>query len=406
VDFLYAHFYGLANLSFWGYVVVTLLWMHATMMAVTLYYHRDQAHRAVDLHPVVRHLCRFWLWLNTGSSTREWVAVHRKHHALCEREGDPHSPRLFGLRKVLLEGAELYRAEANKQETLEKYAKGTPNDWLENHLYCHGRMSYVGITVLIVADLVLFGVPGIIMIALQLANMPFLAAGVINGLCHAKGYRNFETDDASTNLWPIGLFVAGEELHNNHHAFPTSARFSMRSHEVDIGWLHLKVLAALGLAKIRRVANPPQLAAAAAPSPDLDKLRAIMVNRMHVLRAYTQNVTLPVLRRELGENATSMLRAARRLLAWQPHMLDERSRRRLKELTERHPRFQTVLEFRSELKNLWEGAHTSNERLLADFREWCARAEQSGIQGLQEFVAYLKSFRAIRDRAIRDRAAA
>jgi stearoyl-CoA desaturase (delta-9 desaturase) len=406
VDFLYAHFYGLANLSFWGYVVVTLLWMHATMMAVTLYYHRDQAHRAVDLHPVVRHLCRFWLWLNTGSSTREWVAVHRKHHALCEREGDPHSPRLFGLKKVLLEGAELYRAEANKKETLEKYAKGTPNDWLENHLYCHGHMSYVGITVLIVADLVLFGVPGIIMIALQLANMPFLAAGVINGLCHAKGYRNFETDDASTNLWPIGLFVAGEELHNNHHAFPTSARFSMRSHEVDMGWLHLKVLAALGLAKIRRVANPPQLAAAAAPSPDLDKLRAIIGNRMHVLRAYTQNVTLPVLRRELGENANSMLRAARRLLAWQPHMLDERSRRRLKELTERHPRFQTVLQFRSELNNLWEGAHTSNERLLADFREWCARAEQSGIQGLQEFVAYLKSFRAVRDRAIRDRAAA
>ena len=402
MDFLYEHFYGLANLGVFGYVVVTLLWMHVTMMAVTLYYHRDQAHRSVDLHPAVRHLCRFWLWLNTGSSTREWVAVHRKHHALCEREGDPHSPRLFGLKKVLLEGAELYRAEAHKAETLEKYAKGTPNDWLENHLYHHPIWSYSGIALLVVMDLVLFGVPGIIMVALQLANMPFLAAGVINGLCHAKGYRNFETEDASTNLWPIGLFVAGEELHNNHHAFPTSARFSMRRHEVDMGWLHLKALEALGLAKIRRVSNPPQLVEAAAPNPDLDKLRAIIFNRMHVLRAYTQTVTLPVLKRELeslGENANSIVRAAKRLLSWQPHMLDEGSRRKLAELRERHPRFQTVLQFHNELKSLWEGAHTSNERLLADFREWCARAEQSGIQGLQDFVAYLKSFRAIRERA-------
>jgi stearoyl-CoA desaturase (Delta-9 desaturase) len=402
VDFLYEHFYGLANLGVLGYVVVTLLWMHATMMAVTLYYHRDQAHRSVDLHPAVRHVCRFWLWLNTGSSTREWVAVHRKHHAFCEREGDPHSPRLFSLKKVLLEGAELYRAEARKAETLDKYAKGTPNDWLENHLYHHSVRSYLGIALLVAIDLVLFGVPGIIMIAFQLANMPFLAAGVINGLCHAKGYRNFETDDASTNLWPIGLFVAGEELHNNHHAFPTSARFSMRRHEVDMGWLHLKALEALGLARIRRVANPPQLVEAAAPSQDLDKLRAIIVNRMHVLRAYTQTVTLPVLKRELesfGENANSIVRAAKRLLSWQPHMLDEHSRRRLAELRERHPRFQTVLQFQNELKSLWEGAHTSNERLLADFREWCARAEQSGIQGLQDFVAYLQSFRAMRESA-------
>jgi stearoyl-CoA desaturase (delta-9 desaturase) len=402
MDFIYAHFYGLADLGFWGYVIVTLLWMHATMMAVTLYFHRDQAHRAVDLHPAVRHLCRFWLWINTGASTREWVAVHRKHHAYCEKEGDPHSPRLFGLKRVLLEGAELYRAEAKKPETLDKYAKGCPNDWLENHLYHHPYGSYIGIGLLVVADLVLFGVPGIIMIAFQLANMPVTAAGVINGLCHAKGYRNFETDDASTNLWPIGLFVAGEELHNNHHAFPTSARFSMRPHEVDMGWLHLQVLAKLGLAKIRRVATPPKLAPLARSTPDLDELRAVIVHRMHVLRHYTSNVTLPVLRRELegvGGNANSLVRATRRLLSWQPHMLDETSRTRLAELAERLPRFQTVLQFRNELKSLWEGAHTSNERLLADFREWCARAEQSGIQGLAEFVAYLKSFQGVRDSA-------
>lgn len=403
MDFLFEYQYGLLNLGFWGYVIVTLLWCHATMMAVTLYYHRDQTHRSVDLHPVIRHICRFWLWLNTGSSTREWVAVHRKHHALCEREGDPHSPRLYGLKKVLLEGAELYRGAARDRETLEKYAKGTPNDWLENNLYHHPARSYLGIALLVVANLVLFGVPGIIMIALQLSNMPFTAAGVINGLCHAKGYRNFETDDASTNLWPLGVFLAGEELHNNHHAFPTSARFSMRSHEVDMGWLHLKVLVAFGLAKIRRVASMPELEATSRANTELDELRAIFINRMHVLRHYTLNVTLPVLRRELeslGDNANSLLRATRRHLAWRPDMLDESSRAHLAELAARHPHFKTVLQFRNELKQLWEGAHTSNERLLAEFREWCVRAEQSGIQGLQEFVAYLKSFRAMREPAL------
>jgi stearoyl-CoA desaturase (delta-9 desaturase) len=402
VEFLYEHYYGLANLSVWGYIFVTLLWLHGTMMAVTLYYHRDQAHRAVDLHPVVRHICRFWLWINTGSSTREWVAVHRKHHAHCEKEGDPHSPRLYGLKRVLLEGAELYRAAARDRETLEKYAKGTPNDWLENNLYHHPVRSYYGIVLLVVADLVLFGVPGIVMIALQLSNMPLMAAGIVNGLCHAKGYRNFETDDASTNLWPLGLLVAGEELHNNHHAFPTSARFSMRPHEVDMGWLHLKVLAALKLAKIRRVASSPELEATSRATTELDDLRAIIVNRMHVLRHYTYNVTLPVLRRELeslGDNANTLLHATRRHLSWQPEMLDEPARRRLAELAARHPTFHTVLQFRNELKQLWEGAHTSNERLLADFREWCVRAEQSGIQGLEEFVAYLKSFRSMREPA-------
>ena len=403
MDFIYAHFYGLADLGVFGYIVVTLLWLHTTMMCVTLYFHRDQAHRSVDLHASVRHFCRFWLWMNTGASTREWVGVHRKHHAHCEQEGDPHSPRLFGLKKVLLEGAELYRAEARNPETVEKYAKGCPNDWLENNVYHSPLGSYYGIWLMGIADLVLFGVPGIIMLALQLVNMPLLAAGVINGLCHAKGYRNFETDDDSTNLWPIGLFIAGEELHNNHHAFPTSARFSMRRHEVDMGWLHLKALAFFGLAKIRRVATTPELEQSARSAADLDELRAIIVNRMHVLRAYMQKVTLPVLRRETeghGDNTSSLLRVARRALIRHPQMLDELSRKRLAELAARHPRFETVLQFRNELRNLWEGAHTSNERLLADFREWCSRAEQSGIQGLQDFVAYLKSFRAVRESAL------
>ena len=394
MDFLFEHYNGLLNLGFWGYVAVTLVWLHVTMMGVTLYFHRDQAHRSVDLHPALRHFFRFWLWMNTGAPTKEWVAVHRKHHAFCERDGDPHSPQIFGLKKVLLEGAELYKAEACNAETLEKYGKGTPDDWLERNVY--GRFTYSGIALLVVSDLVLFGVPGIIMIALQLSNMPFMAAGIINGLCHAKGYRNFATEDASTNLWPIGVFVAGEELHNNHHAFPTSARFSMRPHEVDLGWLHLKVLSWLGLAKIRRVASPPIPAAAAAASVDIEGLKAVITNRMHVLRRYTNDVTLPVLRREveaLGENANGVVRAVKRWLSWQPHMLDAHALERLAELRAQHPHFERVLEFHAELKALWEGAHTSNERLLAEFKAWCARAEESGIQCLEEFAAYLKSLR-------------
>jgi stearoyl-CoA desaturase (delta-9 desaturase) len=237
------------------------------------------------------------------------------------------------------------------------------------------------------------------MVAFQLASMPFLAAGIINGVGHAKGYRNFETNDASTNIWPIGVFIGGEELHNNHHAFPTSARFSLRQGEVDIGWLHLKVFAALGLARIRRVANEPALAiepkAGNAAAPDLEALRSILIHRMHVLRAYMHTVTLPVLRREyeaLGQNARSLLPNVRRWLTWQPQQLDESDRARLSELREQLPAFELVLQYRSELKKLWEGAHTSNERLLEDFRQWCRRAEESGNQYLQEFVSYLRSF--------------
>ncbi len=398
IEFLATHLYGLTNLGFWGYVVVTLLWMHVTMMAITLYFHRDQAHRSVDLHPAVRHFCRFWLWMNTGASTKEWVAVHRKHHAHCEQEGDPHSPKLFGLNKVVWQGAELYQAEARKPETVEKYGRGTPDDWLERNVYVPHRNA--GIVLLVVVDLVLFGIPGITMVAFQLGTMPMLAAGVINGLCHAKGYRNFETNDASTNLWPIGLFVAGEELHNNHHAFPTSARFSMRRHELDMGWLHLKVLSALGLARIKRVANHPELAPESL-APDLDSLRAVIVNRMHVLRHYTNHVTLPLLRRELddaGEKRRSVFRAAKRLLIRDPRMLDDSSSRRLAELVDRHPGVRTVLQYRNELRSLWDGAYRSNESLLADFREWCRRAEASGIQGMADFVVYLRSFRAMPER--------
>ena len=385
------YLYGLLNLSFWGYVIATVIMVQITMMAVTLYLHRDQAHRALDLHPALRHFFRFWIWCTSGMLTKEWVAVHRKHHAYCETPDDPHSPQIFGLKKVLLEGAELYRIEKNKPETLAKYGRGAPEDWVERNVY--ERWPWGGIGLMLVADLLLFGIPGITIFAVQMISMPLFAAGVINGLGHHSGYRNFECDDAATNLVPWGIFVGGEELHNNHHAFPTSAKFSVRRWEFDIGWLYINVFRALGLAKVKKVAPQPKIQAVPRQQVDIDTLRAIIVNRMHVLRDYTRHVTLPVLRREWADAASGVtLRRARTLLTRQPKLLDERARHRLGEMLSDNPALRTVHDFRERLSRLWSGANVSNERLLQQLRDWCAEAEASGIQVLEEFAARLRSY--------------
>lgn len=386
------YLYGVLDLGFWGYVIAVFLMVQLAMMSVTLYLHRDQAHRSIDLHPVLQHIFRLWIWMTSGIVTRQWVAVHRKHHALCEQEGDPHSPKVFGLKKVLLEGSELYRDQARNPETCEKYGRGCPEDWIERHVY--SKHHYLGIGMLVVLDLILFGVPGIIIIAIQLSTMPVMAAGVINGLGHAVGYRNFDTDDASTNLVPWGLIVGGEELHNNHHAFPSSAKFSIRPWEFDIGWFYLTIFKFFGLAKIRRVAPRPDIDPAAPAIPDLDNLRAVIINRMHVLRNFSREVTVPELKRELSDiGQPSLLRRMRRMLSFNPTLLDEESRARLREQLDRLPTLKTIVEYRDELGKLWEGANVSNERLLAQFKEWCARAEASGIRSLEEFAASLKGYR-------------
>ncbi len=387
------YLYGVLDLSFWGYAAAALIMVQVTMMAVTLYLHRDQAHRALELHPALRHFFRFWIWCTSGMMTREWVAVHRKHHAFCEREGDPHSPQVFGLKKVLLEGAELYKEEAKKPETLAKFGRGTPDDWIERNVY--SRFTFGGIVLMVFADLLLFGVPGIIIIAVQMVAMPLFAAGVINGLGHHSGYRNFECDDAATNLLPWGVFVGGEELHNNHHAFPTSAKFSVRRWEFDIGWMYICIFRALGLAKVRKVAPRPQFAREPARNVDLDNVRAIIVNRMHVLRDYSRQVTLPVLHRErsLAAAGNRALKRAKTLLIRQPALLDEAARRRLTALLSDHAALRTVHEFRERLTELWNGANVGNDRLLAQLRDWCAEAEASGIKVLEDFAARLRSYR-------------
>lgn len=392
LDLLNTYYGGFLNLSFWGYVLAAVLMVQFTIMGVTLYLHRDQAHRGLDLHPALRHVFRLWLWLSTGQGTGEWVAVHRKHHAKCETEEDPHSPKIYGLKKVLLEGAELYRLEANNAETFAKYARGTPDDWLERNVY--RKYTFGGIMLMVLLDLFLFGVPGIIIIAVQMISMPLLAAGIVNGVGHHSGYRNFECPDAATNIVPWGIVLGGEELHNNHHAFPSSSKFSVRSWEFDIGWLYIRLLSAVGLAKVRRVAPTPVFTEEPGPI-DLETVRAVIVNRMHVLRDYSRRVTLPVLRAEAAQGDPSWRRAltrARKLLIREESLLDENARQRLGEVLEDSQTLRTVHEFRVRLQNLWNGANVSNERLLAQFRDWCSRAEASGIRSLQEFASVLRSY--------------
>jgi stearoyl-CoA desaturase (Delta-9 desaturase) len=392
IDFLVQHHRGLLGLPAWGYVLASVVMLQLTIFSVTLYLHRDAAHRAVDLHPAIRHFCRFWLWLTTGICTREWVAIHRKHHARCETPDDPHSPQVEGLRKVLLEGAELYQAEARNAETLAKYGRGTPDDWLERNVY--SAHTFLGIGLMVVAFVLLFGAPGIIMIAVQLVSQPLLAAGIINGVGHYAGYRNFECADASRNILPWGLVIGGEELHNNHHAFPSSARFSIRPWEVDIGWAWLRALSALGLARVRRTAPMP-VVVPAAREPELETVRAVIVARMHVMRDYARMVTVPTLRMELAALRTRIPERAgrlRRLLVRESALLDAAARRRLNEVLASSQALATVHEFRERLKGIWSGAAASNEALVVQFREWCAQAEASGVRALQEFAASLRGY--------------
>ena len=385
LDFLY----GFLDLSFWGYALITFLMVQFTFMGVTLYLHRDAAHRSLDLHPVLRHIFRFWLWMSSGIVTREWVAVHRKHHARCETPEDPHSPVIFGLKKVLLEGAELYQVVARDPEVQEKFGRGTPNDWMERNVYAKHRN--IGIILMVVTDLLLFGVPGIIILSIQMLAIPVMAAGVINGLGHHTGYRNFECPDAATNIVPWGIIVGGEELHNNHHAFPSSAKFSIRKWEFDMGWVYIRIFQALGLAKVIRVAPSPEIV----PSRkhiDLETVRAVIINRMHVLRAYTKTVMIPVFKQELQAASGNISRRVKKLLVREPVLLDSQAKSKLREVLANNQALNTVHEFRERLSVLWSGANMSNEKLLQHLKDWIAQAEASRIKALQDFAANLRGY--------------
>jgi stearoyl-CoA desaturase (Delta-9 desaturase) len=382
--------YGLVPLPVWGYFLVTFLSIETMFLGVTLYLHRDQSHGGLILHPWLRHVFRFWLWFSSGAVTRQWVAVHRCHHAHADLPGDPHSPKLFGLRRVLFQGFELYQAAARDPQLLERYGRGTPDDWLERHLY--SAYAYGGIVLFVLAHLVLFGVPGIIMIAVHLGAQPFFAGGVINGLGHALGYRSFEMPSLATNLVPWGVLLGGEELHNNHHAFPRSARFSVQRWEVDIGWLWIRLFSALGLARVRWEAPSPHLEYRRREL-DADSVHALFTNRMHVLRAYCRRVVVPVCRELARREPQGALPAgARKLLIRHPALLADEARRRLRELLERYEVLRGVVEYRDSLQQLWNEASANPARSLVQLREWCRRAEASGIAALREFAEGLPAY--------------
>ena len=383
---------GLLDLEVWQLVLVLLGTTHVTIVAVTVYLHRCQAHRALDLHPVLAHFFRFWLWLTTGMVTREWVGVHRRHHARCETPEDPHSPQVLGLRKVLWEGAELYRDAVRRPELVDRYAHGTPDDWIERHLY--RRHNFIGVSLLLVVYTVLFGIPGIALWAGQMIWIPFFAAGVINGVGHFWGYRNFQSPDAATNISPWGILIGGEELHNNHHAFPSSAKLSARWWEFDIGWLYIRLFSMLRLAKVRRVARAPGVDQAKRVV-DMDTVKAVMTHRMHVLANYAREVIKPVADAELccsEIDCRRLARQARRLLVRDVASLDEPSRKRLENILNKSQVLAKVHRSRQQLQQVWEKTATNQEALLASLQQWCREAEDSGIRALQEFSQRLRSY--------------
>ena len=383
---------GLTGASWTTWLISFALMAQFTILSVTLYLHRCQAHRGVDLHPIVSHPMRLWLWLTTAMVTKEWVAIHRKHHARCETAEDPHSPQVYGINKVLFHGVVLYQQACRDQSIMDKYGAGTPNDWVERRVY--SRFPSLGPTVLLFAELAAFGVPGISFWALQMLVIPICAAGMINGMGHWWGYRNFETDDTSTNLTPWAALLGGEELHNNHHAFPSSARFALRKFEFDIGWASLRLFETLGLAKVRRVA--PQLDIRPnIPLPDADTLRAVMVHRFQVMTDYFRGVIVPTLREEAaaaGDNLRRMPRRLRRALINGGRWLDNDAREKLGAFIAQRPQLALAYEFRQRLRAIYDRTGANSEAMLESLRQWCREAEASGNRALQEFAARLKGY--------------
>ena len=383
---------GIIDMPWWGYVLVTLGMTHITIASVTIFLHRHQAHRALDLHPAVSHFFRLWLWLTTGMETKEWAAIHRKHHARCETEEDPHSPQILGLSKVLWEGAELYRQEAKNSQTLEQYGKGTPDDWLERKLYTpHSRQ---GIVVMFALDVLLFGPIGITIWAVQMIWIPFFAAGIINGIGHYWGYRNYESADAATNIVPWGILIGGEELHNNHHAFPSSAKLSSKPWEFDIGWFYIRTLQSLGLARVKKVAPEPVINPGK-HTVDMETVRAILVNRFHVLSHYAKEVMVPVLREELykaDESCRQLLRRARRPLVRGEAVMDANAKGRVQAALSHSETLATVYEHKRRLQELWQSRFSSQDSLLRHLQEWCKQAEATGIKVLQDFARSLRGY--------------
>ena len=386
-------FSGLLNLPWWGDIIACLILVQITIAGVTLYLHRCQAHRALELHPIVSHFFRFWLWMTTGMITKEWAAIHRKHHAKCETAEDPHSPQVYGINRVLFGGVFLYVKESHNKETMERYGHGTPDDWIERNLYT--PYSFMGVVVMLALDVAMFGaVPGLLVWATQMAWIPFWAAGVINGVGHYFGYRNYDVVDASTNIVPWGILIGGEELHNNHHAFASSAKLSSKWYEFDIGWLYIRILSALGLATVKKVAPKPRFAEPRAV--DLHTVQAVLANRYDVLSRYAKlakrTYAHEIARlRHWSPRDAEVLRSLKRVMLRGQALAGHESTR-LSEALKHSRALEITLAMRHELSSMWERSHASKEQLVRQLQDWCRRAEASGLAPLVDFSQRLRSY--------------
>ena len=388
-------FSGALDLPWWGLVLVTLGLTHITIASVTIFLHRHQAHRALDLHPAVSHFFRLWLWMTTGMVTKEWAAIHRKHHAKCETVDDPHSPQIHGLNKVLWTGVFLYVKESHNKDTIERYGHGTPDDWMERNVYMRYTLS--GITIMGLINVALFGiVPGVIILVTQVLWIPFWAAGVINGIGHFWGYRSFECEDASTNIIPFGILIGGEELHNNHHSFASSAKLSSKWYEFDIGWMYIRILESMGLATVKKVAPTPKFTDVK-PVVDADMLHAVIANRYDVLAKYAKSLKstyaeeLGKLKRFSPQDAQVVARL-RRWLHIDESKLNGTDRNQLEAGLAMSKSLQTVYSMRQDLAAVWSRSSASKEQVLKQLQDWCHRAETSGIKQLEEFSRRLRCY--------------
>jgi len=389
LDFLQ---HGLLNFSLLQIIVTLFIATQITILAVTLYLHREQTHKGLKLHPVLQHYFRLHLWMTTGMLTKDWVAIHRKHHAKCETKEDPHSPKHYGIKKVLFSGVELYKRERIKQETLDKYGKGTPNDWVEKYVY--SRFHFLGIVLMLLIDVALFGIIGISFWAIQIAWIPFFAAGVINGLGHWSGYRNYSTDDCSTNLSRFGFIIGGEELHNNHHAFPSSCKFSHKKGEYDWGWMVIRFLDKLGLAKIKKTV--PQLEQTDSSTLDLEAVKAMLTHKVNLLQVYVKDVVKPAISEEYNNRTKKFKKSTDKFLNsmsvdWR--FLDDDAKDLFKQYMTTSPTIETIIKFRNELKEIWESNGKSTDQMIEAIKDWCNKAEKSGVETLQNYAKKLQSYR-------------
>lgn len=385
-------FNGLLSLPWWGYLLIMLVFTHVTIIAVTIYLHRNQAHHAINLNPVISHFFRFWLWLSTGMNTKEWVAVHRKHHAKVENLQDPHSPQVHGIKKVLWDGVELYRKESLDQQTLDEYGHGTPDDWIEREVY--SEYTWTGIVSMFIINFMLFGFVGISIWAIQMAWIPFFAAGVINGIGHYWGYRNFDSPDASTNILPIGILIGGEEMHNNHHAFASSARFSYKWWEFDIGWFYIRLLSLFRLAEVKKLAPRPKFNLYK-QNIDTDTVKAVISNRMHIMSDYAKRVISQVYKEEhlkASPAARPLLKRVQQMLNVPEISIDPLHHKHIQELLENNEALKIVYEYRQRLQAIWLEKSASYEKLIHDLQEWCRQAEHSGIKSLEDFAQNLRAY--------------